>query len=102
MLIQSLRTSYLKTCCNVDELQRGCIATHEFETVGMLWFCCLQKQEMSAVKAERARLIEQLTLVKTDPGKAGGDLQQEDIMNLRREVEVKKAKLNELHEVSSF
>ena len=54
---------------------------------------------MAAVKAERARLLEQLTLVKTDPGKAGGDLQQDDIMNLRREIEIKKAKLNDLQEV---
>lgn len=51
------------------------------------------------MKAERARLLEQLTLVKTDPGKAGADLQQDDILKLRREVEIKKAKLNELHEV---
>lgn len=61
---------------------------------------CMQRQEMAAVKAERARLLEQLTLVKTDPGKAGGELQQADIGNLRREVEAKKAKLNEIHEVS--
>ena len=55
---------------------------------------------MEAVKAERSRLLEQLTQIKTDPGKAGGDLQEEDILSLRHEVEVKKAKLNELHEVT--
>lgn len=50
------------------------------------------------MKQERAHLLEQLTLVKTDAGKAGGDLQQEDIAHLRQEIEIKKAKLNELHE----
>lgn len=55
---------------------------------------------MEAVKAERARILQQLALIKSDSGKAGGDLQQEDILQLRREVELKKAKLNELHEVS--
>jgi hypothetical protein len=59
----------------------------------------LQRREVEAVKAERSRLLEQLAQVKTDPGKAGGDLQEADILNLRHEVEVKKAKLNELHEV---
>ncbi len=54
---------------------------------------------MAVVKLARARLLEQLTLIKTDPGKAGGELQQDDILNLRREVGIKKAKLNELHEV---
>lgn len=54
---------------------------------------------MAAVKHERARLLEQLTLIKTDPGKAGGELQEDDILNLRREVGIKKAKLNDLHEV---
>ena len=54
---------------------------------------------MAAVKHERARLLEQLTLIKTDPGKAGGELQEDDILNLRWEVGIKKAKLNDLHEV---
>lgn len=57
---------------------------------------------MASVKNERARLLEQLTMIKTDPGKAGADLQQDDILNLRREVEIKKAKLDELHEVHPF
>ena len=54
---------------------------------------------MEAVKRERAHLLAQLTQVKTDPGKAGGDLQNDDIQRLRHELEIKKAKLNELHEV---
>lgn len=55
---------------------------------------------MEAVKLERLRLLEQLRMVKTDPGKAGGDLQEDDILYMRGEIEIKKAKLNELHEVS--
>ena len=55
---------------------------------------------MEAVKLERVRLLDQLRMVKTDPGKAGGDLQEDDILYMRGEVEIKKAKLNELHEVS--
>ena len=58
-----------------------------------------QRRDMEAVKAERAHLLEQLAQVKLDPGKAGDDLQQEDIQFLRRELDIKKAKLNELHEV---
>jgi len=54
---------------------------------------------MEAVKEERTRLLEQLAQVKNDPGKAGGELQEADILKLRHEVEIKKAKLNELHEV---
>lgn len=38
-------------------------------------------------------------MIKTDPGKAGGDLQEDDIMYMRGEIEIKKTKLNELHEV---
>ena len=58
-----------------------------------------QRRDVEAVKAERAHLLEQLAQVKLDPGKAGDDLQQEDIQFLRRELDIKKAKLNELHEV---
>ena len=58
-----------------------------------------QRRDMEAVKAERAYLLEQLAQVKLDPGKAGDDLQQEDIQFLHRELDIKKAKLNELHEV---
>jgi hypothetical protein len=32
------------------------------------------------------------------PGTAGGEAQQNDIKSLRREIELKKAKLNELKE----
>ena len=60
----------------------------------------LQRRDMEAVKLERAKLMDQLRMVKTDPGKAGGELQEDDIQYLRGEVEIKKAKLNELHEVS--
>lgn len=58
----------------------------------------MQRRELEAVKRERAHLVEQLAQVKTDQGKAGGDLQEEDIQILRREIELKKAKLNELYE----
>lgn len=41
-----------------------------------------------------------LAEIKTQSGKAGGELQQEDVRRLRKEVEVKMEKLNEIRKVS--
>ncbi|KAK9808645.1 hypothetical protein WJX72_001158 [[Myrmecia] bisecta] len=52
--------------------------------------------ELEAVKRERAALMVSLAQIKRDEGKAGGELQQDDIRRLRKEMELKKEKLNEL------
>lgn len=54
---------------------------------------------MEAVKRERASLMASLAALKGDTGKAGGELQQDDIAHLRRDLELKQLKLNELKEV---
>ena len=41
-----------------------------------------------------------LAEIKTQSGKAGGELQQEDVRSLRKEVEIKMEKLNEIRKVS--
>lgn len=40
-----------------------------------------------------------LAEIKTQSGKAGGELQQEDVKRLRKEVELKMEKLNEIRKV---
>lgn len=55
---------------------------------------------MEAVKRERASLMASLAALKGDTGKAGGELQQDDIAHLRRDLELKQLKLNELKEVA--
>lgn len=60
----------------------------------------MQRAELERVKAERASLLESLAKLHMDQGKSGGSLQQEDIRLLRREIEAKKEKLNELHEAT--
>ena len=40
-----------------------------------------------------------LAEIKTQSGKAGGELQQEDVRRLRKEVELKMEKLNEIRKV---
>ncbi|KAL3130594.1 hypothetical protein ABBQ38_008398 [Trebouxia sp. C0009 RCD-2024] len=52
--------------------------------------------ELEAVKQERAHLMASLAEIKTQSGKAGGELQQEDVRRLRKEVEIKMEKLNEI------
>lgn len=59
----------------------------------------LQKEELAEVKAERANLLASLAALKRDTGKAGGELQQDDIAHLRRDLELKQQKLNELKHV---
>jgi len=59
----------------------------------------LQREELAEVKAERANLLASLAALKRDTGKAGGELQQDDIAHLRRDLELKQQKLNELKHV---
>lgn len=61
----------------------------------------LQRAELEHVKAERAALLGSLAKLRNDAGKSGGELQQEDIRLLRRELEVKKEKLNELRRATT-
>ncbi|EFJ49199.1 hypothetical protein VOLCADRAFT_104414 [Volvox carteri f. nagariensis] len=58
----------------------------------------LLKLELEKIKNERQVLLDSIKLVKAQAGTAGGEAQQNDIKTLRRELELKKAKLNELHE----
>ena len=55
-----------------------------------------QRQEIEAVKQERESLMATLAALRTDTGNAGGELQQDDISHLRRDLELKLQKLNEL------
>lgn len=59
----------------------------------------LQKLELESVKRERRTLMDSLASLKADQGKAGSELQMQDIARLRREVEAKQEKLNELSQV---
>ncbi|EFN52866.1 hypothetical protein CHLNCDRAFT_138354 [Chlorella variabilis] len=58
------------------------------------------RAELEKVKAERATLLTSLARLRADTGKSGGELQQEDIRLLRRELEAKQDKLNELRRVT--
>jgi hypothetical protein len=56
----------------------------------------VQRSELEKVKAERSALLASLAALRADSGKSGSELQQEDVALLRREIEAKKDKLNEL------
>ncbi|GFR48576.1 hypothetical protein Agub_g10479 [Astrephomene gubernaculifera] len=58
----------------------------------------LLRLELEKIKNERQVLLDSIKLVKAQAGTAGGEAQQTDIKTLRRELELKKAKLNELRE----
>ncbi|KXZ50885.1 hypothetical protein GPECTOR_14g134 [Gonium pectorale] len=58
----------------------------------------LLRLELEKTKNERQVLLDSIKLVKAQAGTAGGEAQQNDIRSLRRELELKKAKLNELRE----
>ncbi|KAG2438191.1 hypothetical protein HXX76_005797 [Chlamydomonas incerta] len=58
----------------------------------------LLRLELEKIKNERQVLLDSIKLVKAQAGTAGGEAQQNDIKSLRRELELKKAKLNELSE----
>jgi hypothetical protein len=55
--------------------------------------------ELEAVKRERAHVLAQLARAKGEAGQAGGEAQQEDIRRLRRDLALKKDKLNEIRRV---
>ena len=52
------------------------------------------------MKRERASLLQSLASLKADQGKSGRDLQSDDIRRLRKEMELKKDKVNELRQVA--
>ncbi len=58
-----------------------------------------QRMELESVKRERAGLLQSLASLKADQGKSGRDLQSDDIRRLRKEMELKKDKVNELRQV---
>jgi hypothetical protein len=58
--------------------------------------------ELEAVKRERTALLASLAALKQDQGKAGGELQLDDARRLRRELELKQTKLNELKQVTQI
>ncbi len=51
------------------------------------------------MKRERRALMDSLAALKADQGKAGSERQMSDIARLRRELESKQEKMNELHQV---
>ena len=59
----------------------------------------MQKLELESVKRERRALMDSLAALKADQGKAGSERQMSDIARLRRELESKQEKMNELHQV---
>lgn len=61
----------------------------------------LQRLELESAKRERRALMDSLAALKGDQGKAGSDLQEADISRLRRELEVKQEKINELRQARS-
>ena len=60
--------------------------------------CDLQKLELESVKRERRALMDSLASLKADQGKAGSERQMADIIRLRRELESKQEKINELRQ----
>jgi hypothetical protein len=46
--------------------------------------------------------MDSLAALKGDQGKAGSELQMADITRLRRELEVKQEKINEIRQASTF
>jgi len=58
----------------------------------------LLKLELEKVKMERKTLVHSILAARDQAGTAGGEAQHNDIKSLRREIEMKKAKLNELRE----
>lgn len=54
---------------------------------------------MAEVKAERATLMSSLAALKSGTSRGGGDLQQDDIFQLRGDLKLKLQKLNHLKRV---
>ncbi|KAK9916032.1 hypothetical protein WJX75_007588 [Coccomyxa subellipsoidea] len=60
------------------------------------------RTELESAKRERRALMDSLAALKGDQGKAGSELQMADITRLRRELEVKQEKINEIRQASTF
>ena len=58
----------------------------------------LQRMELESAKRDRRALMDSLAALKGDQGKAGSELQEADISRLRRELEIKQEKLNDLRQ----
>jgi len=54
------------------------------------------RRELEKVKTEREKLTSSIASSRAQAGTAGGEAQQNDIKSLRKELEMKKSKLNEL------
>ena len=54
------------------------------------------RRELEKVKTEREKLTSSIANSRAQAGTAGGEAQQNDIKSLRKELEMKKSKLNEL------
>ncbi|KAL6749374.1 hypothetical protein V8C86DRAFT_1011597 [Haematococcus lacustris] len=58
----------------------------------------LLRRELEKVKREREVLMNSILAARDQAGTAGGEAQQNDIKSLRKEIELKKLKLNELRD----
>lgn len=54
------------------------------------------RRELEKVKTEREKLTTSISNARAQAGTAGGEAQQNDIKSLRKELEMKKSKLNEI------
>jgi hypothetical protein len=54
------------------------------------------RRELEKVKTEREKLTTSISNARSQAGTAGGEAQQNDIKSLRKELEMKKSKLNEI------
>ena len=58
--------------------------------------------ELESVKRERRALMDSLAALKADQGKAGSERQMADVVRLRRELESKQEKINELRQACTL
>lgn len=54
------------------------------------------REQLSAAKKERTALLASLAALRRTGGRGGGDLQAQDVDDLREEVALKQEKLNQL------
>lgn len=64
-----------------------------------MWGIGVQRAELEEVKRERAALMSSLAALKGEQAQGGGELQQQDIARLRRDLHLKRHKLNQLKQV---
>lgn len=77
------------------ETPRGLLAAGEMEELTEEEIVDIELQK---VKQDRAMLMTSIAATNAEVGSAGGEAQQNDIRYLQRELDLKKAKLNELKE----